>query len=120
MAGRVRSITFEGGELQDRLGKAPPRMRRYLTINTQYYAQVAEREARLNAPWTDRTGNARNGLVGIPITEDDMYAIVLAHSVDYGIWLEVRWGGRYATILPTLRKVGPQYIESSQGLLGSI
>lgn len=56
-----------------------------------------------NAPWTDRTGNARSGLSAetehVPMVR---HTIHLFHRVPYGIWLEVRWAGRYAVIIPAL------------------
>ena len=116
----VSSFKFDGGTLQPRLKAADKKAQGYLALVTQYYASQAEAQARLNAPWTDRTGNARNGLRGVPEINHPNYAIVLAHSVNYGIWLEVRWGGRYAIIMPTLRSIGPQYIDAAAKVLGAI
>lgn len=69
----------------------------------EYFAPIVETEAKQNAPWTDRTGNARQGLHGF--VEDlsaSVVAITLAHGVSYGIFLELRNQGRYAIIMPTL------------------
>lgn len=66
--------------------------------------------AKKHAPWTDRSGNARSGLhaecnFG---PEQNFYAeMVLAHSVFYGIWLEVRFNGKYAILMPTINHMGP-------------
>ena len=65
-------------------------------------AQRLQDEARQNAPWEDRTGNARSGLMGSSGREGRFILIVLAHTVFYGKFLELRWGGRYAIILPTI------------------
>lgn len=62
-----------------------------------------------NATWTDRTGNARAGLDAV--TEHVPFvrhSIVLLHKVAYGIWLEVRFGGRYAIIIPAMIDQGPK------------
>jgi hypothetical protein len=59
-----------------------------------------------NAPWSDRTGEARAGL---DYSIDEAGAdttIYLFHSVSYGKWLEIRWNGRYAIILPTIEALG--------------
>lgn len=58
--------------------------------------------ARENAPWQDRTTNARTGLDTAVESSGFRQEIYLFHSVEYGIWLEVRWDGRYAIIIPTL------------------
>jgi hypothetical protein len=71
-------------------------------------ARQVEEYAQANAPWEDRTGDARRGLTAE--VEDDVlnHAIVLYHTVDYGIWLEVRWSGKYAIIVPTIEVMGPR------------
>lgn len=67
----------------------------------QYFAPVVESEAKSNARWTDRTGNARQGLTGFPeAVSEDLVLLVLQHKMDYGTYLELK--ERYAIILPTL------------------
>lgn len=73
--------------------------------------------ARVNAPWSDRTGNARQGLMGRYSKEGDSHVITLSHSVPYGIWLETRWAGRYATIVPTLQAEAPRIMRDLAGIL---
>lgn len=68
-----------------------------------YFAPVVEAEAKSNAPWTDRTGNARQGLIGFEKdVSETLVELYLAHRVEYGIHLELRNSARYAIILPTL------------------
>lgn len=68
------------------------------------YAQKMQGEARQNASWQDRTGNARSGLMGETKATRDVITIYLYHSMWYGVFLELARGGRYAIILPTLQK----------------
>lgn len=65
-----------------------------------------EADAKRDAPWTDRTSNARQGLHGRFWQEDNgnVTVIRLAHGMFYGRFLELRWQGRYAIILPTLQR----------------
>lgn len=64
---------------------------------------------RSNASWTDRTANARNGLDAIPSREGlNGYVITLTHGVPYGIWLEVRWSGKYGIIPEAVRQGGQE------------
>lgn len=70
-----------------------------------------------NAPWTDRTGNARNGLSARAFREGDSVGIDLFHSVEYGIYLEARWSGRYAIIQPTIDEMGPVVMQRYNRLL---
>lgn len=72
----------------------------------QYIATVMQNSAKHNAPWTDRTGNARSGLFGT--AERDaarkIVVIYLSHgaTIDYGVSLELDKGARYAIIMKTM------------------
>jgi hypothetical protein len=70
---------------------------------------VAETKMRNGATWTDRTGNARNGLMAKhdanPMVD---HTLTLYHSMPYGFWLEVRWSGKYAIIGPVMLEIGPE------------
>lgn len=65
-----------------------------------------------NAPWKDQTGNARNGLRAEARVGKDDSSIVMYGSVPYQIWLEVRFGGRYAIIGPAVAEWAPRVMES--------
>lgn len=73
---------------------------------------VAESYMRLNAKWTDRTGNARAGLRARHDSEPMVrHELVLHHSMPYGIWLEVRFSGKYAIIGPSIQELGPDLMD---------
>lgn len=66
----------------------------------QNLAGHAEAGMKQGAPWTDRTGNARNGLnAGVEVGQDK-YIFYLAHGVEYGVSLELAHGGNYAIVRP--------------------
>jgi len=93
-----------------------------------YWGQSVQDEARQNANWEDRTGNARGGLffavdgfglspltgevtpeaksemsdVAVESGDKDTLIITLAHTVFYGKYLELSNGGRYAIIMSTI------------------
>lgn len=70
-----------------------------------YFRPVLEDYARQNASWTDRTGNARQTLhAWVDEVARDIVELWLGHGMDYGLWLEVRWGGRYAIVWPTIEQ----------------
>lgn len=71
---------------------------------------------RTNAPWNDQTGNARNGLQAKVVVNPRLVAVVFYHSVPYGIWLEVRWGGTYAIIRPTVQAMGPEFMKAAEAI----
>ena len=72
----------------------------------QYAATQMQNDAKANAPWTDRTGNARTGLFGT--SEADfarhVVTIYLSHgaTIEYGIWLELANSGRHAVVMKTM------------------
>lgn len=69
--------------------------------------------AKENASWEDHPGenrDARKNLQGAVVWQDaEHFTIFLGHGADvyYGIWLEVRWGGKYAIIVPTIQHFAP-------------
>lgn len=95
-----------------------------------YWGQSIQDEARQNAVWEDRTGNARGGLffavdgfglsplvgdvtpesksemsdVAVESGSDDTLIITLGHTVFYGKFLELKNGGRYAIIMSTIER----------------
>lgn len=70
----------------------------------QVFAARIESYAKANAPWTDRTGNARQGLTGIALKAAAGVTIILYSQVSYGIWLEVAHGGNWAIIMKTMEQ----------------
>lgn len=80
-----------------------------MVATAKYTAPKIQAWMRTNASWTDRTSNARNGLFTSVQISENKVDIVLYHSVPYGVWLEVRWSGRYAIINPAIQYWGPKY-----------
>lgn len=89
-----------------------PRIKRAMVAAAEYTSGHAETYMKDNAPWTDRTGAARNGLGTRVVTTGDKVVIVLYHTVPYGVFLELRWDGKYAIIEPTMAAVGPLFVET--------
>lgn len=103
------SINWYPEELLRSLNKLPQTSLRELGSETSKYAFVAQNHSRTNAPWTDRTGNARQGLFATPFNEDGGFEIVLYHTMPYGIYLERRWDGRWGIIPETVQRVSRVY-----------
>lgn len=64
--------------------------------------------AKEQAPWEDRTGDARAGLDTDVSWEGDEVVWSMFHSVPYGIWLETIQNGRFSVIMPTLELFAPE------------
>lgn len=92
------------GDLPKNLREFNKRINGRMTAVMAYEARRMESHAKKNAKWTDRTGNARNGLRAQSFVIPEVsYQIILFHQVPYGIWLEVRFNGRLAIIMPTVQ-----------------
>jgi hypothetical protein len=83
----------------------------------EYVAPQIQGFMRTNARWTDRTGNARSGLKAKVVPGNNKIAIVMYHSVPYGVFLEVRWGGKYAIISKAIMFGSPLYVRTVAKLL---
>lgn len=86
----------------------------------QEFASELVDYARTNAPWTDRTGLAREGLVAEVTNANGSLEIDLMHTEEYGIWLEIRWGAKYAIIIPTIETMGPKLYDKMNDMFGEI
>lgn len=65
---------------------------------------MLEARAKKDAPWTDRTGEARRRLHAKTIVEPNAVIVQLHHGVYYGVFLEVSRAGKFAILKPTLDK----------------
>jgi len=109
-------------EISPSLGAAKVKALLYMDKITKFHGQAAVRYARLNAPWNDITGNAREGLDVSTRSNPAAgnWQIELYHKMNYGIWLEIRWAGRYAIIVPTIEHEAPLYFESAADILNAM
>lgn len=96
------NIRWTNDQLQRNLARVPQRAHAFLAQATEYQTLKTETYARSKARWTDRSTNARNGLTAVADVSDKVYQIHVFHKVSYGIWLETRFGGRYAIISETV------------------
>lgn len=115
-------------KLAENIGKYGERALVAVQAVATYWGQSIQDASRQNAPWSDRTGNARSGLffavdgfglgtitgevtpeamgeksdVGIESGDKDTLIVTLGHTVFYGVYLELSNAGRHAIILSTI------------------
>jgi hypothetical protein len=111
------SFVITENTLSPRLRAFPLAMDSALAAFTAYEAPQVEAYMKQHAPWTDRTGNARSGLRADPFGNASQRGIVIYHTMPYGIWLEVRFNGRYAIINPTLLAEGRRIMGDLRDLM---
>ena len=88
----------------------PVRVNREELLRRMYFAIYAllttfqgemEQYMKDNAPWKDRTGNARAYLNATVLMEENKMTIRLSHGAEYGVYLEYAHGAKYAILKPT-------------------
>ena len=114
------AVDWTDGDLVGNLREFSPKVELALAAIMQYEAPNVEGHARSTALWTDRTGNARGSLTARAFARGHTHGIRLSHGVPYGIWLEVRFAGRYAVIDPTIQHMGPKVMETCTLLFGRL
>jgi hypothetical protein len=103
--------------LANNLGSYLNRLLAAIGSLADFFAARIESFARSNAPWTDRTGDARRGLTAKVFKSAAAVTIVLFHTMSYGIWLEVKNQGRFAIILKALEAHYGQIMAAIQALM---
>lgn len=124
--GHSGSVEFTGiDKLAQAMGQHDRAVQRVILGQFKFAEGEATTYAKQNAPWTDRTGNARAGLhsetlVGPGATS---FELIVAGSVFYQIFLETRFSGKYAIIMPTINYIGAllmNRIQSSLSKMGGV
>jgi hypothetical protein len=102
-------IAFFGIEaMSENIARAAASFKSSAVRGAERVAQQMEQYAQENAPWEDRTGNARRTLKAVVVEDQNSATIYLGYNVFYGIFLEFANGGRYAIIQPTLLVFAPK------------
>ena len=110
------SIRWEGVDtMLNNLESYERRVRFAVRQVALFWAARLESYAKENAPWTDRTANARQSLhTWVEDLSQDTVRLYLSHGVNYGIYLEVRWAARFAIIWPSIQRHLPEIRQMLQ------
>lgn len=93
------------------------RMRRELLALGKQTAAQMQAYAQQNAPWQDQSGEARQGLRGEAIEDDGKLKVRIAHTMEYGVYLELSRKGRRPILEPTAQKFAPEFFGAAKELL---
>lgn len=104
-------------ELQKKLNGLDDKAEDSISAVFDYNAAYATDWMKQNAPWTDRTGAARSGLIAIANNHGSDHELFLAYSVYYGIWLEIANSGRYQVLQPAMRVVGDKILKDLKRMM---
>lgn len=93
------------------------RMRAALHALGMQTAAQMEAYAKQNVPWEKQTGLAQQGLFGEAMEEDGKLKIRIAHTMEYGVYLELSRKGRRPILEPTAQKFAPEFFDAAKELL---
>lgn len=111
-------IVFDDAELRYKLEHFDRDLTDAVHKLFDYEAAYATAALKTRAPWTDRTGAARSGLMAVPnqISKDE-WELLMSYSVYYGIYLELANSGKYAVIIPFQRVMGRKLMRDMTHLI---
>jgi hypothetical protein len=116
----MAKVTFEydAQEIRTNIRNLDRRMESAIDATMDYEAAWATGQLKMRAPWTDRTGAARTGLLAVANKlGPGAHEIIMAYSVHYGIWLEIANSGKYAVIGPFMPILGRQVMHDLEHLI---
>lgn len=104
-------------DLSDNMKKYGERVLAGVRAIADQHAKMGQDRMRLEASWTDRTGNARQGLLGVTEHEKNQTTVYFIHTVDYGPSLELDHAGNYAIVMPVLLEISVEMQKRLQQFL---
>lgn len=93
---------------------AANKIRAAIALYGQSAALKMESAAKNNAPWTDRTSNARNSIQGQFSMLGNTARITISGNTDYFVFLELANEKRWAVLSPTLESYAADVIAGYQ------
>lgn len=114
------SFEFKPGSIRKNLNAFDGDINRLVAAVIDYSGDRAVDYMRSRAPWRDRTGNARSTLAAYGVHTPTYHEIHLHGGMDYQIFLETRWAGRYAIIGPAVKYQGLAVMNRLKGLIARL
>ena len=114
------TVTINAKEVLQNLENMTPKVQQALQTVGDTVGHKMETYAKGNAKWVDRTGAARGGLKHESKWQGNVLDISIMHSVDYGLWLEVRnfpHAGRLAILQEARDSQVESFLRMIKGIL---
>lgn len=102
------SFKFDMGDIFKNLTEKELKTLAALNLYGDSVSKEMESYAKSNRPWTDRTGQARQGLKGEKKNMGTVIRCKLSHGAKHGIFLEMCNEGKYSILKPTVQAIGPK------------
>lgn len=96
------------------------RVRQGIELFGETSGKRLEAEAKAKAPWTDRTGNARNSIQGGFQWNDKNGMIYVSGNTDYFKYLELYHEKKWAILWPTITENQSEILNAFEGMLNKV
>lgn len=96
------------------------RVRQMLPLYMNNTRRQMDAFMKANAPWDDRTGEARRTLHSRIFQQMDEFTIIAGHGVWYGYWLEKKWSGKYGILQKTLNTFDHRFRQGLRDLINGV
>jgi hypothetical protein len=120
MANYRKSFDFNPGSLGVNLADFDHKVDRYIDRAKEEAATRGETALKTEAPWRDRTTDARRGLFAEPYGTAQRGGIRMGHTVKYGVYLEEANNGRFQVIMPVLIRTGRALMRSMEAMFAEM
>lgn len=106
------SVTVDDRIVAQNLGEMSERLKTQLQVLGQATGQKIQEYAQENAPWTDRTGDARQRLKYSSEINENGLTISIFHQMEYGIYLELCNNEKYAILKNSRDAMLPEFLDA--------
>ena len=110
-------------EIKKRLDLIFTRTHESIISGGEQIAEEMKQYAKKNAPWTDRTGNARRTLDSVNkfgwenTSEENIYFIGVCGNMPYSPDLELKYKKKYAILGPTVKEYSDDMLENIRNVI---
>lgn len=105
------------GDMERRVESYKTRLLNAVYALASEWASRLASEMKANHVWQNRTGEAEAKLFGRVFRTAFGAVMILGHGAAHGIFLERRWGGKYAVVMPTIQQNLAAIMASLQRLV---
>jgi len=110
-------LDFDGAGFLSGMTEAELKMRFAVEKYGESAGKKLEAKAKKDAPWADRTGNARNSIQGGAEWNGDHIDVYVSGNMEYSPCLELANEKKNAVLWPTIQALAPELIQGMHKLL---
>ena len=106
------AFTLDTNALRNSIRDLQQRSLYAMEVQAQVSAKALESDARIGAPWQDRTGAARNCITGRAERRGTVFTITLSGNVRYLVYLELAHGRKWAALWPAMQRDAERILKN--------